>query len=204
MKTADKNIPQQKDGRQTDFANAVSFNTVDEAHQHFVKAKTRLKDVYNWHNYCGPGSAIFGLTDEQGKLLYRPAQTADYFFIDLPATPGSAAGDGLEWVFVENITESGDAGTLEEYIAINVRPVQDPRTNKKEIAHFYSDVSTSTFIVSRYSFKLSAEVHGRNEKPNNQDVNLHDTIRNTAIALSARIGLSGPQWKKLIKGLLED
>lgn len=202
MKTADKNIPEQKDGRQTDFADAVSFNTIDEAHQNFIKAKTRLKDVSNWHNYCGPGSATFGLTDDKGKLLYRPARFGDYFFIDLPATPGSAAGDGLEWVFIENILEKGTAESLEEFITMRVRPVPDPRTDKKEVAHFFSDVSTSTFIISRYDKKISAEVHGRNEKPNNQDVNLHDTIRNTAIALSARAGFSGPQWKKLTKGLL--
>ena len=44
----------------------------------------------------------------------------------------------------------------------------------------------------------------RNETPNNKDTNIYDTIRNTIIALTARAGLSGPQWKLLVKGLLND
>jgi hypothetical protein len=34
-------------------------------------------------------------------------------------------------------------------------------------------------------------------------VDLHDKVRNTTIALMARIGLSGPQWQKLVNGLID-
>jgi hypothetical protein len=57
--------------------------------------------------------------------------------------------------------------------------------------------------VKRTGKTVSAAVHGRNETPNNADVGLHDKIRNTIVALSARIGLAGPQWKKLVNGFLE-
>jgi hypothetical protein len=50
---------------------------------------------------------------------------------------------------------------------------------------------------------VSAGAHGRNETPNNEEVDLHDKIRNTAIALMARVGLSGTQWQKLVNGLLD-
>jgi len=86
---------------------------------------------------------------------------------------------------------------------MTVRPVPDPRKAKEEIAHFYTDVSTSTFIVRRDGLQVSAGAHGRNESPNNDEVDLHDKIRNTAIALMARIGLSGGQWQKLVNALIE-
>jgi hypothetical protein len=86
---------------------------------------------------------------------------------------------------------------------MTVRPVPDPHKDNTEIAHFYKDVSTSAFIIRRDGFMVSAGVHGRNETPNNAEVYLYDKIRNTAIALMARVGLSGPQWKPLVKGLIE-
>jgi hypothetical protein len=203
MRSADQNIPLQKDGRQTDFAESVSLATNTEAHQTFVSAKAKLMDISNWHEYSGEGSAKFCLADNQGRALYRLAEVRDFISIDLPATPGPSAGDGLEWVKIENIVEAGDSDTPEESITMIVRPVPAPDTDDEEVAHFYSSVSTSTFIVARYGTKVSAEAHGRNETPNNKGVNLHDTIRNTALALSARIGLSGMQWQKLVEGLLK-
>lgn len=200
---AHEHIPAQTEGRQTDFCEAKTVQNLQEAHQLFLMARAKMLDVTNWYNYCYGASSKFGLIDKEGNLLHRSAQIGDHFFIDLPGTPGSDAGDGLEWVIIENIIEAGNESSEEEYIVMVVRPVPDPRKNEKEIAHFFSDISTSTFIVSRVGLTVHAEVHGRNESPNNQGVDLHDTIRNTAIALSARIGLSGPQWKKLAKGLLE-
>jgi hypothetical protein len=198
-----QHIPPQNEGRQTDFCELAETKNLDEAHRLFLIARAKMLDVTNWHNYCDGATSEFGLIDGDGNLLHRSAQIGDHFFIDLPATPGSDAGDGLEWVVIENIFEDGDETSAEEYIVMIVHPVPDPRKNEKKVAHFFSSISTSIFIVSRIGLTVHAEVHGRNETPNNHNVDLHDTIRNTAIALSARIGLSGPQWKKLAKGLLE-
>jgi hypothetical protein len=84
-----------------------------------------------------------------------------------------------------------------------LRPVADPRKAAAEIAHFYTDESTNTVIVRRDGLVVSAGAHGRNETPNNETVDLHDKIRNTAIALMARVGFSGGQWQKLVNGLIE-
>ena len=156
----------------------------------------------NWHNYAGAGSAKFTLCNNQGEVIYVLAEEGFFFSIDLP-TPGSDAGDGLEWVMIEKIVTEGSAHTAEEYLLMTVRPVPDPHRDSAEIAHFYKEVSTSTFIVRQDGLLVSAGAHGRNETPNNAKVDLHDKIRNTAIALMARIGMSGPQWKPLVKGLIE-
>jgi hypothetical protein len=201
MNDASANIPQQHEGNQTDVIHFADRNDRRHAHELFMLAKSRLKDVSNWHTFSGTGSSRFTLTDTQGNPLYRMAEKGDHFYIDLPA-PGTLAGDGLDWVRIEAIEDIEDANAETEYITITVRPVANPRHPDKEIAHFYSHNSTSTFIVERYLNHVSAAVHGRNETTNNQNTGIYDTVRNTIIALTARTGLSGPQWKALIKGLL--
>lgn len=202
MKHAEQFIPEQEIGSKTDFSEERTFEDQAKAHKGFKRAAARLLTVSEWHNYAGAGSSRFCLTNNMGDEVTGFAVEGFMFNIDLPA-PGSNAGDGLEWVMVERIEAAGDAVATEEFVAMTVRPVPDPRKPESETAHFYKDVSTSTFIVKRVKQTVSAAVHGRNETPNNSDVNLHDKIRNTLIALTARIGMSGPQWKKLIEGLLE-
>ena len=200
---ASAEIPAQHEGEQTDVIHFVDCNTREQAHELFLLAKSRLKDVSNWHEFSGPGSSKFTVTDAQGNDEYKIAEKGDHFYINLPA-PGSIAGDGLEWVRIESIEDVEDARAENEFIAITVRPVANPRHPEKATAHFFSHNSTSTFIIERYLNHVSAAVHGRNETPNNHDTNIYDSIRNTIIALTARAGLSGPQWEKLVVGLLHE
>jgi hypothetical protein len=202
MKTALDHIPAQETGRQTDFTHEHKFDSRAAAHQAFLAAAGRMLSVNNWHEYSGAGSAKFTLCNNQGEEVEVMAEEGFFFSIDLPG-PGPDAGDGLEWVMIEKLVSEGDAHTAEEYVLMTVRPVANPRKPTAGIAHFYKDVSTSTFIVRRDGLMLSAGAHGRNETPNNEDVDLHDKVRNMAIALMARIGLSGTQWQKLVNGVIE-
>jgi len=195
-------LPAQETGRQTDFTYEITFGDLASANKEFRAAAGRLLSVNNWHEYAGAGSAKFTLTNNQGNEFSGFAAEGFYISIDLPG-PGPDAGDGLEWVMIEKLTADGSSETAEEYLTMTVRPVPDPKKADLEIAHFFTDVSTSTFIIRRDERTVSAGAHGRNETPNNQDVDLHDKIRNTAIALMARVGLSGAQWQKLVNGLIE-
>jgi hypothetical protein len=202
MTNANDNIPAQTIGKETDVIHFADLGSVQEAHHLFLLAKDRLKDISQWHVLSGPHSAKFTITDATGNPVYKMAEKGDLFSIDLPA-PGPLAGDGKEWVRIEAIEEVDDAEAESEYITITARPIASPMHPDQSTAHFYSHASTSTFIVERYLNHVSAAVHGRNETPNNKDTGLYDTVRNTIIALGAREGLSGPQWKSLVKGLLE-
>jgi hypothetical protein len=202
MKTALEQLPQQHTGRQTDFTHEQKFDTLDAAHKAFHAAAGRMLSVNNWHNYASAGSAKFTLCNNQGQELEVMAEEGFFISIDLPG-PGPDAGSGVEWVLVEKLASEGGAHTAEEYVLMTLRPVADPRKAAAEIAHFYTDESTNTFIVRRDGLMVSAGAHGRNETPNNETVDLHDKIRNTAIALMARVGLSGGQWQKLVNGLIE-
>nr|WP_294945430.1 hypothetical protein [uncultured Mucilaginibacter sp.] len=202
MPNAYENIPQQVEGEKADTIHIADCATRQEAHQLFLLAKDRLKDINMWHQFSGFGSARFAITDAQGKELYKMAEKGDIFYINLPA-PGPLAGDGKEWVRIESMELVEDAGAESEYLTITVRPIANPKhKNGASIAHFYSHASTSTFIVERYNNHVSVAVHGRNETPNT-DTNIYDTVRNTIIALAAREGMSFPQWKSLTKGILE-
>jgi hypothetical protein len=202
MRTALEQLPQQRTGRQTDFTHEQKFDTLDAAHKSFHVAAGRMLSVNNWHNYGGAGSAKFTLCNNQGQELEVMAEEGFFISIDLPG-PGPDAGSGVEWVMVEKLASEGDAHTAEEYVLMTLRPAADPRKAAAEIAHFYTDESTNTFIVRRDGLVVSAGAHGRNESPNNEEVDLHDKIRNTAIAQMARVGLSGGQWQKLVNGLIE-
>lgn len=202
MKTAMELLPPQEIGRQTDFTHEKKFDSLAQAHRAYQMAAGRLLSVNNWHEYSGAGSAKFRLCNNQGKEIDLMAEEGFFFNIDMPG-PGPDAGDGLEWVIIEKLVTEGDAGTAEEYLLMTVRPVSNPAKAVTEIAHFYKEISTSTFIVRRDGLMVIAGAYGRNETPNNEEVDLHDKIRNTAIALMARVGLSGTQWQKLVNGLIE-
>jgi hypothetical protein len=201
MNDVSEKIPEQSEGNQSDVIEFADFESRQEAHALFLLAKERLKEISNWHTICGHGSTKFSLADTQGNPLYRMAQKGDHFYIDLPA-PGTLAGDGLDWVRIESMEEFGDSNTKSEYIVMTARPVANPKHPTGETAHFYGHNSTNTFIVERYLNHVSAAVHGRNETTNTENTGIYDTVRNTIIALTARAGLSGPQWKTLVKGLM--
>lgn len=203
MENAEQNIPVQKEGKQTDTIHVVDCTSQEEAHNFFLLVKERLKNVSMWHELSGPGTAKFSLRDAQGTELYKIAEKGDLFSIEIPL-PGPIAGDGKEWVRIEAMNVKEDAIADSEYITMTVRPVASPtHHNKAPTAHFFSHLSTSTFIVERYLNRVSAAVHGRNETPNKDDTNFYDTVRNTIVALAAREGLSALQWKPLVIGLLK-
>nr|WP_294789791.1 hypothetical protein [uncultured Mucilaginibacter sp.] len=203
MPNAEETIPSQATGRATNFTSERGFDTRQAAHQAFKQAATRLLTVNKWQQYAGSGSSEFCLTNNEGKEVDGFAKEGFLFNIGMPI-PGSNAGDGLEWVMIERIEANEDANAEEEFISMTVRPVPDPHKTETEIAHFYKDVTTNTFIVKRVGNTVIAGAHGRNETPNNENVDLHDKIRNTIVALTARIGLAGPQWKMLVNGFLEE
>ncbi|AMR30792.1 hypothetical protein A0256_04815 [Mucilaginibacter sp. PAMC 26640] len=202
MTNSFENIPLQVEGEHSDTIHITECPDQQQAHNLFLLAKDRLKDVAMWHRFSGPGSARFAITDAQGQEIYKMAEKGDIFYIDLPA-PGSLAGDGKEWVRIESTELAEDPEAESEYFTMTARPVANPdgKTDGAP-AHFFKHTSTNTFIVERYKNNVSVAIHGRNEVPNT-DTNLYDTVRNTILGLTARAGLSFPQWKSLARGVLE-
>lgn len=199
-------IPEQQSGAKTDNEYSVTAKTINEARELFNKAKERLRDVNQWHTICGSASAVFRLTDDDGNEVNRKVQLGDHFKISIPApemVKNTNAGEGHDWVVVEAIDDKSNNEEKTESFAIRVRPAGNPKTPDEEVAHFFKDDATSSFGVERNGNKVTTHVHGRNEKPNTTPDSLLDKARNALVALGAIAGFSNPQWKSLVRGLLE-
>lgn len=202
MKHPDSIIPPNHKGAYTDTVSTEEFTNSDEARSHYLTVKNRLLLVNKWHEYAGSATADFQLISPQGIAKTSEAGEGDYFKIDIPA-PGSEAGDGYDWVRVEQIEESSDPEEDWEYTLIRVKPSSPPDKDSNDTAHFFSDDASSYFLAKRIGKVVSAEVHGRNEHPNTDSDSITDKIRNTIVAIGAMIGISKAQWKSLVNGLVK-
>jgi hypothetical protein len=196
-------VPEQDKGGKTDTAHTIHFKKEQEAKNFFLVAKQRLQDVNRWHEIAGTFTAGFQLLDESGHEVSRLAKTGDYFQINIPA-PGPGAGDGYDWVRVELMEEQAGSSAEEEAFGLRVRPAAPPANHGgEEVAHFFKDDATSSFLVERKGTAITAAVRGRNEVPNASSDKPLDMVRNAVVGIGAILGLSNPQWKSLVKGILK-
>lgn len=198
----EKIVPRHEQGTKKDIEHTVTAVDENDARKLFMIARNRLMDINNWREYAQPISATFTLTDPAGNEINRTAGKGDLFKIDLPA-PGSVEGKGFDWVRIEAIEDKSDADGPDELIAIRVRPVPNPENEGQNVAHFFNDVSTSSFVVERHGTHVTAAVYGRNEIPNTETSNVVDKIRNAVVGVSAILGFSNVQWKNLVRGFIE-
>jgi hypothetical protein len=192
-------VPPQKTGKSTVTKSHITCQSNYLAHEYYGAASQRLLDVNKWHEYAGKGTAVFQLTDNQGHAVNRTAQKGDYFRIDIPG-PGNPAGDGEDWVEVQ---ETGEKKKGKRQLCyLTVRAADNPLKPPTETAHFFDQTATSTFMIYRENFTIVAAVYGRNEHANLQSRNFFTRIRNWLIYIGAQLGFSKLQWKSLTRGLL--
>lgn len=196
----EEQIPEQQSGASSDTAAEQSFETEAAAKHFFDVVKSRLLQVNRWHEWAGAGTADFRLTDAAGNEVDRAPKAGDHFKIDIPG-PGPRSGEGYDWVRVEAVEEAHDAGG--DSLLVRVRPASSPLNNNPDVAHFFAGEATSNFLVKRMGNTVSAEVHGRNEKPNTAAQKVVDKARNTAVASGAVTAFSKLQWKALVNGLVK-
>lgn len=196
----ENSIPAQEHGNEMNVVAQATFDSLEQAAGFYEVAKGRLMNVNQWDEISNLPSATFQLCDSTGTLVDRQVQLGDYFKIDIPG-PGTSTGQGFDWVQVEFIQEDHIIGS--DLLSIRVRPAANPNTPDSQTAHFFTDAATSTFQVIRTGNTVSAEVHGRNEEPNTDTEHLIDNARNTLVGLSATFGMSFPQWKGLVSGLVK-
>lgn len=192
--------PSQYTGKEIEAEATVEFLNENDAILFYEIVKGRLLHVNNWHQLAGLVSAKFQLIDADGEETERKVQKGDFFKIDIPG-PGSSEGDGYDWVIIEELKELSIDGI--QSIGFRVRPTNNPFGNKNETAHFYSDESTSSFMVTRERNKISAIIIDRNIKPNINAGSLTDKIRDTAVGMGAMGFFSKIQWQSLAEGLVK-
>lgn len=157
-------------------------------------------DINNWGQISN-NLAEFKLTDAEGNLKMSRPEEGDHIRINLPA-PGTAGSGAYEWVMIEYIVSKSSIMADYESAALLVRPAPNPVRGGGEIAHFFKDDATTTFLVRRDGNTIIAGVHGRNETPNTDVYTLLDSIRNIIVGIGAILGFSKVQWKSLVNGLI--
>jgi hypothetical protein len=198
---SDEMVPPNNKGSSLDTEFEVRAPDESEAKKLFALASHRLLDVNSWDKICGPMSAVFKLTDKNGVEINGLAKPGDHFQIDVPG-PGPVAGDGFDWVEIEAMDDQRNPTGKEESVTLRVRPSPSPKNKNPDTAHFFSEDATSSFRVVRNGSVVRAEVHGRNETPNTETTSTIDKLRNAVVGTGAKAGMSTPQWKSLVKGLL--
>lgn len=194
-------IPKQFIGSQTGATSKIKLDTRHDALLLFKKAREHLLDINSWEKLCGQGSAEFTHTDKNGEpLISTTPKIGDLIRIKLPA-PENKEGDGYDWVRIEAFDENKSLVSDSETFGFRVRPIENPKNKAGNIAHFYTDDATSTFLVIRYSHTVFALERGKNEVANDSNSWISN-IRNKLVAFTAMIGFSKPQWKKLVDGIL--
>ena len=196
----EKIVPAQQQGGKKDIEHSVTAIDDDDARKLFFIARNRLLDVNRWNEVADGLSARFLVTDSTGREVNRTAEKNDLFKIKLPA-PGPSEGEGADWVRVEAIEEKSDTAGPYESVAMRVRPAPNPEKGEN-VAHFFNDKATSSFIVERRGTTVTASVLGRNEVPNTETDNVVDKVRNAVVGATAIAGLSNIQWGNLVKGLI--
>lgn len=197
----DSEIPKQLQGQSSDIEEHVDTSTTRQAHSTFVDASRRLLNINEWKDISGPTSAAFALTDQHGNEIDRVAKPGDFIRINIPG-PGTATGKGYDWVRIESIDDKPNPAGNHESLIIRVRPTSSPINEENDVAHFFDDAATSTFMIERNDLRVTASVHGRNEMPNKDVGRMLDKVRNTLVANAATSGMSAYQWNHLTKGIL--
>lgn len=196
----EEKIPPQKTGAKSDTISEIELDSEQSAISHFDLVKRRFLDVNCWELFAGTEKAEFSLRNAKGELSLDPPKIGDYFRIKIPGLH-NPTGDGYDWVQVENY-ESEDS-EHSECLYIRVRPTSDPTKPDETTAHFFDPKATSNFLIKREGNKISAEVHGRNEVPNTEDLSVLEKIRNSLVAVGGIIAGSKFQWKSLTEGLIK-
>ncbi|KQS91685.1 hypothetical protein [Chryseobacterium sp. Leaf394] len=190
-------VPQQLGGGFHDSESVRNMKPDEDVDVQFHLLKERFFAVNYWKNFCPGSTADFKLCNYKGEIIERLPQKGDYVRIDIPG-PGGTVGRSYDWVVIDWIDFGSD-----NRILIQCSPSKDPKfPDSKKIAHFFSDKSTSTFVIAKGADCILAGVYGRNESPN-LNSGFVNCIRNLIIAVGASLGFSKIQWKCFVEGMLD-
>lgn len=196
-------IPSQEKGTHNGASKSAEYSSREEALEALTIAKGKLLDINNWAKVAGAGSANFQLTDAVGNFIYDSVpMVGNLIRIDLPG-PGNPSGEGYDWVRIEALTEEQNVDKDQETYSLRIRPTHNPIHPKAESAHFFTDDTTGSFLITRFENKVTVAEKGRNEVVNNGTDSFITNVRNTIVVFSALLGFSLFQWQKFVDGLLQ-
>lgn len=193
-------IPKQAEGGSHDTASEIEFDSFEVAAKKYDVLKKRFFHVNRWKFYCGGKFAEFNLFNKEGLLIDRNPEKGDYIRINLTGGKKKKT-EQYDWVriiYLNSVEKNQSA-----YVIINCQPCKSPQKEySKFLPHFYSEKSTSSFIIQLINKRLVTSIHGRNELPN-LNASIVDRIKNFVLSIGGLLGVSKIQWKSLSDGLLD-
>jgi hypothetical protein len=193
-------IPDQVEGGFSDTFSEEVFETISEVFFHFGNVKKRFFDVNSWYVFTEKKGAEFFLCNSDGDIIFTKPIVGNYIKIKIPLLY-NPTGKLFDWVKIELIEEEKTENR--EIIYIRARPSEDPQKKDGKIAHFFKNKATSNFLIKREGNKITAEVHGRNEIPNTEDLTLLEKTRNFLVSINAIAIGSKIEWKSLTQALVK-
>ena len=193
-------IPGQFKGQALEVVASQVLDDVTAAQTLYQAAKKKLFSVNDWHEIVDGITARFQIVDQSGNEVSRTVNKGDHLRINIPG-PGNKEGDGYDWVVVEEMKEINEESF--QSAGFRVRPTENPFGKKNETAHFYSNETTSSFIITRENEKVVSWIVDRNMVPNTGSESLVDKVRDVMVGVSGIAGFSKVQWQGLADGLLE-
>lgn len=193
-------IPEQFKGQALEVEASQVADNETAAQTLYEVAKKKLFSVNDWHEIVEGITARFQIVDQDGNEVSREVNKGDYLRINIPG-PGNKEGDGYDWVVVEEMKEINKDSF--QSAGFRVRPTENPFGNKNETAHFYSNETTSSFIIIRENLKIVSWIVDRNMLPNTESESLVDKVRDVMVGVSGIAGFSKVQWQGLADGLIK-
>jgi len=193
-------IPEQFKGQALEVEASQVSDIETAAQSLYELAKKKLFSVNDWHEIVAGLTARFQIVDQDGNEVSRKVNKGDYLRINIPG-PGNKEGDGYDWVVVEDLKEINKEDF--QSAGFRVRPTENPFGKKNETAHFYSNETTSSFIITRENVTVVSWIVDRNMKPNTESESVVDKVRDVMVGVSGIAGFSKVQWQGLADGLLE-
>mgnify|MGYP000866005468 FL=1 len=193
-------VPRNKLGSSNDAYAATNYKDEQTAVKAFRAIEKMLFDVNSWSVQIPFGTVRFYLVDAYGKPTYNDAAIGDFVKIKMPMLPNSF-GKGYDWVSVVKISKFDEREIA--YTMLQMRPHSCIENAEGQIAHFYTNDSTNTFIVARSGSEIQVSVHGRNETPNVKKLKIRHRVRNFFIGGGGIFGGSKLQWQNFVDSLIK-
>lgn len=184
-------------GGHHDSVELLTFRNRSNCELFFEKVKTVFLNINCWGELFGEGTE-FQVCDINGNEKYGIPKIGDLIKIKIPG-PKSTIGEGDDWVEIVEIINVENL-KFHKYGYV-FSPCSKPGT--KPIAHFFESEAKNYFFIKKFANEISAEVHGRNEVPNYDNLSLVDIARNFLVAYKGILGFSKAHWESWVKNILD-
>lgn len=187
-------------GSENNAASIVICNSEKEAFDQFRKLSAKLVEVNNWNGYASKNPTDFYLYSKENNKSAN-AQLNDLVKIKMPA-PKNSLGNGFDWVIVNQLDSIEQTET--KVFLLQMKPHSCAESANGNIAHFYTEDASNTFVLAKKDKTVQFSIHGRNEVPNTKKVGLVCAIRNFFVASGGIFGGSKVQWQDFTEEFIKN